>query len=97
MHGFEVYDAAGNLQLSMTSRIGRILNSYQTGSASGSVVVQEMASGDPFFFVTVNPDSSGNTASFFTPLVSIDKNTRTLSWRFDNARQYPSTIFLCLR
>lgn len=97
MHGIEIFNGSGELVLSMSSRLARILGEVQTGQVSGSAVVPGIGSGDPFSWVTVSPDANGNSNSFFTPRVSIDKDSETVSWEFNNKAASACTIYVCLR
>ncbi len=76
-YGLVIKDAAGNVMLDLSRRLGRIIGSLDTGiSTSGSVVVPEFATNEPFWF-TLPKGSIGN---WYDPGVLISGTT--LSWAF---------------
>lgn len=79
--GLQTWDAAGNLRLDATTRIGRITATFSTGGANGSISVPSLvAGGEPFFFV--EDDSADLTLAnpYAYPNVSI--SGAILSWAY---------------
>lgn len=71
-YGLEVYDASGNVILTVTDRITRLLGTA-TFNASGSVTDARFADGTPWWFVQPTT-SSGNESP------DITFSGTTLSW-----------------
>lgn len=90
--GVETYDASGNLVFDGTTSLARFLGSVYTGTSNGSITVAALTTGRPFFFSVAHTTVSGDSSGFFTPPVTINRDTGVLSWAFTNANQSPATI-----
>lgn len=77
--GLQVWDAAGNLIVDVTSRLGKILGVTDvTAGVDGSVTNANFAAGSYFFVLT--PIA---TYSTFRPTMSFNAGTNTLSWAWE--------------
>ena len=73
--GLEVYNASGVLELSITDRITRILNSaVLTGASTGTIVDAGLLTGDPFWWV------SADSSTFYATEPTINVSGDTISW-----------------
>jgi hypothetical protein len=75
--GLQVFDAAGNLEIDVTTRLTRILGSA-TVNSTGSVDVPEFAEGSPWYVVTVDP-----TTPYAEPGITFSGTA--LSWDYGGA------------
>lgn len=58
--GFQVFDAAGNLKIDGSDRLARFLGLFFFGAgASGSVVIEGLTTGTPFFSATPHGNPLG--------------------------------------
>lgn len=80
---FEVRDAAGNVIVSLDSRLPRIIGQVNTGTTNGSITNAALANGTPFAI----PLPSDANSSRVT--VNIIFSGTTMSWYFDNT---PPTV-----
>lgn len=48
--GLQTWNEAGGLNLDTTNRLGTLLGSVVTGTKAGSLIVPELARGEPFYF-----------------------------------------------
>lgn len=86
--GLQVWDAAGNLTLDLTDRIGRLLGiATLTSPTDGNLTDAGFASGTPWFVCL--PYSGGASS---TPDVSIAGNV--ISWDFVTGGSYSATYKL---
>lgn len=89
MEGLEIYNSDGSVNVSITSRLARILLVFSTGSASGSVSVPGLSTGTPFIIATPTSETTG--ANFFfsliAPTFTFNASTNTVSWTFGTGAQ----------
>lgn len=90
--GFQVFDAAGNLKLSLGDRIARFTGAVVTGGADGAVAVAGADTGEPFFNLTALENPLG---LFSPPKVTISGNV--ISWVYLPTPANPQRINCLLR
>lgn len=79
--GLQTWNANGVLMLDLTSRIGRIHETWSSGTANGSRTVAGLADGgEPFVFVEDNSADLTLATLYAYPNVSISGTTVT--WSF---------------
>jgi len=83
--GLQIWDAAGVLQLDITTRLTRIEGTIQTGTTSGSFVIP-LSSGTPFIVVMDNSQIYTRRG----PGVWLDVPTRTIRWVFSTSPTAPT-------
>ena len=76
---FEVYDASGNVIVSLDSRLPRIIGQVNSGTANGSITDAALANGTPFA-IPLPPDSSNLRVT-----INISFSGTTMSWQFLNS------------
>jgi hypothetical protein len=76
VQGVEVYDASGNLTLSVTDRLTKLLGAVNV-SSSGSLTLPAALAGNSYWFAFI-PSTSGFTGT--PPVISVSGTT--LSWTY---------------
>lgn len=76
--GLTIYDEDGVVRLDAQTLVGRVLGSFSTGTANGSVTNALMLEGTPYYFCFANNAPTGLVHCL--PDVSI--SGATLSWVF---------------
>lgn len=79
MQGLQVFDASGVIVLDVTDRLTRVLGSFYTGTANGSIVDNNLSTGIPWYFMRDVVDDTYLTSSLFVLFTSSG-----LSWAFEN-------------
>lgn len=89
-YGLRVWDAAGNLTLDTSTRLGRVLGFVEV-SANGSLTVPEFDQGQGFARVNTTGNDIGPNAQYgWPPSVSISGTT--LSWSYPSTTRGPAII-----
>lgn len=73
-YGLVVRDAAGNVILDTSTRLTRILGTFNTGTSNGSITDGNLAQGTPFWFIS---DGYGSGDGF---TADISVSGTTISW-----------------
>lgn len=77
--GLQTFDANGVLMLDATHRIGKIITSFESGTANSSRTVPEIqGAGTPFYFITTDADYFAEHYAY--PDITITGTT--VSWNF---------------
>lgn len=88
--GLQVWDAAGNLVVDITTRLSRFLGSVNSGTSAGSISVPDLVQGTPFYFVIIS--GGAVPVGSFGPEVTFSGTT--MSWTFAPGRTpLAATIF----
>lgn len=86
--GLQTWNESGVLMLDLTHRLGRVYDTWSTGTTNGSRVVPGLADGgEPFVFVEDNSADLSNATPYALPNVTISGTT--VSWSFVDF-DYPS-------
>jgi hypothetical protein len=84
MQGLQVFDAGGTVVLDVTDRLTRVLGSFSTGTTSGSITDNNLASGTPWFVAAMSPSQFDN--GYAAPTVgapyAISFTSNSISWTF---------------
>jgi hypothetical protein len=83
--GLQVWDAAGNLVVDITTRLSRFLGSVNSGTSGGSISVPDLAQGTPFYFVIIS-GGAVPVGSFGPEVTFSGTNNTTMSWSFASGR-----------
>ena len=77
--GLQTFDANGVLMLDATHRIGKIITSFDSGTANSSRIVPEIqGAGTPFYFNTTDADYFAEYYAY--PDITISETTISLSF-----------------
>jgi hypothetical protein len=79
-YGLRCWDAAGNLTIDVSDRLGRILGVLTTGGADGSISNNGFLQGTPFFVVT----ALGNIGSAANLPTSVTVSGNTMTWQYQS-------------
>lgn len=90
--GFQTFDAAGNLKLSLGDRVARFTGSVVTNGQDGAITVAGVDTGEPFFQLTALENPAG---LFRPPLVRINGNV--ISWTYVETPTSPYKVNCLLR
>lgn len=87
--GLQLWDEDGNLILDATTRLGRVYETFSSGTANGTRTFSALLDGgEPFFFVEDNSADLPLAQLYAYPNVSI--NGGVVSWSFVDY-QYPTS------
>lgn len=75
--GFQVWDASGNLIVTVTDRLTRVLGQVDTGTSNGSITDGNFSLGSPFFYYV----SYSNSRPIYQPVITL--TGISLSWSFN--------------
>jgi len=79
--GLQTWNADGVLMLDLTSRIGRVHETWSSGTVDGSRVIPRLADGgEPFVFIEDDAADLTLAMLYASPNVSI--NGTTVTWSF---------------
>ncbi|TZG23884.1 hypothetical protein [Sphingomonas montanisoli] len=90
-YGLRIWDAAGNLELDISTNAGRIVATIETGATSGSQDVPGFATGAPFW--TIMP--LGGLAYGNLILPSVSRTGTTLTWTYASGTGPVNCIIIC--
>lgn len=82
--GLQTWDASGRMMLDTTTKLARVLEVFDSGTANGSRIIARLNTGEPFIFVEENSADLPHLAFYSMPNVTYSGST--VSWSFVDIR-----------